>query len=127
AGARGALVGHAERRHVFGETDEDTRRKVAALHAGGLTPMLCVGETLEERESERTGAVVLRQLRAGLDGLTPAQLEATVIAYEPVWAIDTGRNATPSDAAAVHRFIREELARLGAAERVPVLYGGSVN
>ncbi|HEU5049934.1 MAG TPA: triose-phosphate isomerase, partial [Gemmatimonadales bacterium] len=127
AGARGALVGHSERRHIFGEADEDTRRKVAALHGGRLTPMLCVGETLEERESERTEAVVLRQLRAGLDGLTVPELEATMIAYEPVWAIGTGRNATPADAAAVHRVIRAELARLGAVERVPVLYGGSVN
>ncbi|HEX6644154.1 MAG TPA: triose-phosphate isomerase [Gemmatimonadales bacterium] len=127
AGARGALVGHSERRHLFGETDAETRRKVAALHEGGLVPMLCIGETLEEREAGNTEAVVLRQLRAALEGLAPERLARTLIAYEPVWAIGTGRNATPGDAAAVHRVIRAELTRLGAPGRSTILYGGSVN
>jgi triosephosphate isomerase len=127
AGARGALVGHSERRHVFGETDEQTGRKVAALLAGGLTPFLCVGEKLEEREAGRTEEVVLRQLEAGLAGVTAEQLSRLVVAYEPVWAIGTGRNATPADAAAVHRVIRRELEIRGGRGRIPILYGGSVN
>lgn len=126
AGARGALVGHSERRHVFGETDEETGRKVEALLAGGLRPFLCVGETLEQREGGTTDQVVLRQLEAGLRGVNAADLQEIVIAYEPVWAIGTGRNASPADAAAVHRVIRGDLARRGAGRRVPVLYGGSV-
>lgn len=127
AGASGALVGHSERRHVFGETDEETGRKVRALLDAGLTAFLCVGEKLEEREAENTEAVVLRQLRAGLTGVPSGQMDRLVVAYEPVWAIGTGRNATPEDAARVHQVIRTELARLGAANRVPILYGGSVN
>ncbi|MEO8634511.1 MAG: triose-phosphate isomerase [Gemmatimonadales bacterium] len=127
AGATGALVGHSERRHVFGETELETGRKVTALLAAGLTPMLCVGEKLEERESGQTEAVVVRQLRAGLIGVGAPNLSRVVIAYEPVWAIGTGRTATPADAAVVHRAIRAELARLGAISRLPVLYGGSVN
>ena len=126
AGATAALIGHSERRHVFGESDADTRRKIEAVLAGGLTPFLCVGETLEERERGETEAVVLRQLRAALFGLPPEQVGATVIAYEPVWAIGTGRNATPEDAAEVHRRLRTELTSLGGSQ-VPVLYGGSVN
>lgn len=127
AGAAGALVGHSERRHVFGETDADTARKVAALLAAGLTPMLCVGETLAQREAGETESVVIRQLRAALAGQGDAAPGRIMIAYEPVWAIGTGRNATPSDAAAVHRVIRAELAASGAPGRVPILYGGSVN
>jgi triosephosphate isomerase (TIM) len=127
AGAAGALVGHSERRHVFGETDADTARKLTALLGAGLTPMLCVGETLAQREAGETDAIVLRQLGAALAGHAAASLERVMIAYEPVWAIGTGRNATPSDAAAVHRVIRAELAAMGAAGRIPILYGGSVN
>jgi triosephosphate isomerase len=127
AGARGALVGHSERRHVFGETDDETRRKVRALLDGGLTPLLCVGEKLEERDAGRTEDVVLRQLRSALDGLDPGALGRVMIAYEPVWAIGTGRNATPRDAAAVHAVIRAALVRLGAVGRSAILYGGSVN
>ncbi|HET8650701.1 MAG TPA: triose-phosphate isomerase [Gemmatimonadales bacterium] len=127
AGAAGALVGHSERRHLFGETDEETRRKVMALLAADLTPFLCVGETLEQREQGATEAIVLRQVRAALEGLTAAQLGGVVIAYEPVWAIGTGRNATPEDASAVHAVIRAELAALGAVGHQPILYGGSVN
>jgi triosephosphate isomerase len=126
AGATGALVGHSERRHVFGETDAETRRKVAALLQGGLVPMLCVGETLDQRDAGETEAVVLRQLRAACDGLAVGELQKLIIAYEPVWAIGTGRNATPEDAAVVHRALRGALAALGAGA-APILYGGSVN
>lgn len=129
AGAALALVGHSERRHVFGETDEETGKKCRSAARAGLKPMLCVGEKIEERESGLTEAVVLRQLRAGLEALEPAQVTTMFIAYEPVWAIGTGRTATPDDAAAVHALIRKELhTRIGApAARVPILYGGSVN
>ncbi len=126
AGATVALVGHSERRHVFGETEPDTARKVKALLGGGLRPLLCVGEKLEEREAGATVAVVLRQLAAALDGLPAADLSRVVVAYEPVWAIGTGRNATPSDAATVHAALRADLRRLGHADP-QVLYGGSVN
>jgi triosephosphate isomerase (TIM) len=127
AGASGALVGHSERRHVFGETEAESGRKVRALLGAGLTPMLCVGEKLEEREAGRTEDVVVRQLRAGLEGVAPDALASVLVAYEPVWAIGTGRNATPEDAAQVHRAIRTTLQRLGLATRATVLYGGSVN
>ena len=129
AGAHYALVGHSERRHVFGETDEQAGKKVQACFRAGLTPMLCVGETLEERESGDTEIVVLRQLRAGLTGIEPAQIAHVLIAYEPVWAIGTGKNATPEDASRVHRLIRYEL-KLMSPEKysaIPILYGGSVN
>jgi len=126
AGARATLIGHSERRHVFGETDEDTRRKMGAALAAGLLPMLCVGETLAERDAGHTLAVVVRQLAAALSGVDGAPLSRVVVAYEPVWAIGTGRNATPEDAGAVHREIRGWLHGRGApAPRV--LYGGSVN
>jgi triosephosphate isomerase (TIM) len=129
AGARFALVGHSERRHVFGETDEATAAKCAVALQHGLTPMLCIGEKIEQRESGETNAVVLRQLRAGLSRLQPSELGRLAIAYEPVWAIGTGRTATPADASAVHAVIRAELDRLDAAatKEVPILYGGSVN
>ncbi len=126
AGARATLIGHSERRHVFGETDEDTQRKVAAAFSNGLTPMLCVGEKLEQRDAGKTIDVVQRQLTGALGGLDREALARVIIAYEPVWAIGTGRNATPQDAAAVHREIRDWLTRQGAA-RTRVLYGGSVN
>ena len=127
AGAVGALVGHSERRHVFGETDEETGRKVRALLASGASAMLCVGEKLAEREAGETEAVCLRQLRAGLAGVAADLWSRVLIAYEPVWAIGTGRNATPADAAVVHRAIRAELGRLGGPPGIPILYGGSVN
>ena len=131
AGARLVLVGHSERRHVFGETDESTARKCAIAFQSGLTPMLCVGEKIEQREAGETDAVVLRQLRAGLSAIDRKDLGQVLIAYEPVWAIGTGRTATPADAGAVHRVIRKELEALfgGASEHasIPVLYGGSVN
>ena len=126
AGARAALVGHSERRHIFGETDQETRKKVAAVLAAGLVPILCVGEKLAEREADETLNVVTRQLAGALDGLARTSLDLLTIAYEPVWAIGTGRNATPQDASAVHREIRSWLTSRGAG-RTRVLYGGSVN
>lgn len=126
AGATLALVGHSERRHVFGESDAETARKVRAALAGGLVPLLCVGEQLQQREAGDTESVVLRQLRAACEGLTAEQIGRVVVAYEPVWAIGTGRTATPSDAAAVHRAIRAELTAQGHVNP-RILYGGSVN
>lgn len=126
AGARGALVGHSERRHIFGETDEDTSRKVRALLRHQLQPVLCVGEKLDQRERGETVSVVERQLGA-LAGLDAASLGRIVIAYEPVWAIGTGRTATPQDAADVHRAIRAWFSGRGVPARgVTILYGGSV-
>lgn len=129
ADARIVLVGHSERRHVFGETDEETTKKCAAAVRAGLIPMLCVGETLVERERGETEGVVLRQLRAGIDDLEPHQIAAMAIAYEPVWAIGTGRTAMPQDATVVHGAIRAALvADIGdRALGIPILYGGSVN
>ena len=129
AGARYVLVGHSERRHIFGETDEQTGKKVAAAARAGLTVVICIGEKLEERERGVTSDVVLRQLRAALMTLEPNQIASSLVAYEPVWAIGTGKNATPDDASAVHQVIRAELSKL-TGERggaVPILYGGSVN
>ena len=126
AGAALALVGHSERRHVFGETEADTARKVRAALGGALTPLLCVGEKLEEREAGATVQVVCRQLAAAVDGLDSVALAQIVVAYEPVWAIGTGRNATPSDAAQVHRAIRADLVKRGHPSP-KILYGGSVN
>ncbi len=125
AGARAALVGHSERRHVFGESDDETARKVRAVLRHQLRPVLCVGETLEEREAGRTLAVVERQL-AALAGLDARTLAGIAIAYEPVWAIGTGRNATPQDAALVHAGIRAWFTARGAGRGLTVLYGGSV-
>ena len=129
AGATHVLVGHSERRHVFGETDEQSGRKCVAAHAAGLVPVLCVGEKLEERARGETEAVVLRQLRAGLEALTRAQVGESLVAYEPVWAIGTGRTATPADASVVHAAIRRALGEIAAdsGAGVPILYGGSVN
>jgi triosephosphate isomerase len=129
AGARHVLVGHSERRHVFGETDEETGKKVAAAVKSGLTPMLCVGEKLDEREAGETLAVVLRQLRAGLALIEASAISGCMVAYEPVWAIGTGKTATPEDAAVVHAAIRAELVKVTGEKggAVPVLYGGSVN
>ena len=124
-GASAALVGHSERRHGFGESDADTARKLRAVLSGGMAPILCVGETLAQRERNETEAVVTRQLVTAVEGLDPEQLSTCVIAYEPVWAIGTGRNATPKDAAAVHRGIRSRLQQLGATA-TRILYGGSV-
>jgi triosephosphate isomerase len=122
-------VGHSERRHVFGESDEATGKKVAAAVKAGLTPMICVGEKLEQREAGETLDVVLRQLRAAVATIEVTAVATSMIAYEPVWAIGTGKTATPADAAEVHAAIRKELIAL-TGERggaVPILYGGSVN
>jgi triosephosphate isomerase len=131
AGAKLVLVGHSERRHVFGENDEATARKCAVAFSHSLTPMLCVGEKIEQREAGQTEEVVLRQLRIGLSLIEKGTLAKILIAYEPVWAIGTGRTATPADASAVHAVIRAELERLSAsrdtAAAIPILYGGSVN
>lgn len=125
AGARHALVGHSERRHVFGETDAETGKKVAAAFRAGLTPTICVGETLAQREAGETEAVCARQLQAALAGVAPSA--DLVIAYEPVWAIGTGKVARPQDASDVHREIRTVLHEHRVQGRIPVLYGGSVN
>jgi len=129
AGAAYALVGHSERRHVFGETDEQTAKKCAVSARSGLVPILCVGELLSEREAGVTNDVVLRQLRAGLSDVSADVIASMAIAYEPVWAIGTGKTATPSDASQVHLEIRRELGRrVGeSAREIPILYGGSVN
>jgi len=129
AGADWVLVGHSERRHLFGETERETGLKCAAAVRDGLTPVLCVGETLPQREANATEAVVEAQLAAGVAALSPAEIAGILIAYEPVWAIGTGRNATPADAGAIHSLLRRALARLtaDAAGGVPILYGGSVN
>jgi triosephosphate isomerase len=129
AGARYVLLGHSERRHVFGETDEETGRKVAAATRAGLIAVICVGETLEERERGETTAVVLRQLRAAVAGVDAQRIAGSLVAYEPVWAIGTGKTATPADASTVHAAIRVELRALAGerAEGIPILYGGSVN
>jgi triosephosphate isomerase len=125
-GAATALVGHSERRHVFGETDQETGWKVRAVLGEGLVPMLCVGERIDEREAGDTLAVVGRQLGA-LDGIDAGDLARLVIAYEPVWAIGTGRTATPGDAAEVHRFIRAWFVeRAVDSTDTTILYGGSV-
>ncbi len=128
AGASFCLIGHSERRHVFGETDEDVARKVAAARAHGLVPLVCVGETLEERRAGRVDEVILRQLEAVLPVIGREE-ERFLVAYEPVWAIGTGETATPEDASAAHATLRRRLADdrgPAAAARVPLLYGGSV-
>jgi triosephosphate isomerase len=129
AGARYVLVGHSERRHVFGETDEETAKKCAAAARNDLTPILCVGELLSQREANTTNEIVLRQLRTGLSEISRDVVASMAIAYEPVWAIGTGKTATPNDASAVHAVLRAELETIvgGDAASIPILYGGSVN
>jgi len=128
-GATVALVGHSERRQLFGESDEMTARKCAAVARAGLTPLLCVGERLDEHERGITQSIVMRQLKTGLSRLEKSQLATMLVAYEPVWAIGTGKTAKPEDATLVHaairRYFREALA--GQPDSVRVLYGGSVN
>ncbi len=123
------LVGHSERRQGFGETNDQARRKTASLLAAGLTPVLCVGETFPERRAGKTEQVVAEQVSIALQGLRPAQVERVVVAYEPVWAIGSGKTATPAEAAAVHRFVRRLLTHDygDAAGGIRILYGGSVS
>jgi triosephosphate isomerase len=123
------LCGHSERRHVIGETDELINKKLAAAIAGGLLPILCVGELLAEREASKTNDVVTRQLENGLAGLSAEKVSAVTIAYEPVWAIGTGLTASPQQAQEVHDFIRKLLANTysaGLAGAIRIQYGGSV-
>jgi triosephosphate isomerase len=126
-GATHVLVGHSERRHLFAETTDQSAKKAGAVLAAGLTALVCVGETLAEREAGRTEEAVQLQLDPVLDAVAPSDRPRLFIAYEPVWAIGTGRNATPSDAAEVHRFIRTRAMGHGWTDRLRVLYGGSVN
>ncbi|RME76886.1 MAG: triose-phosphate isomerase [Planctomycetota bacterium] len=124
-GARWVLVGHSERRRVFGESDEEVGRRLRGALAAGLRPILCVGETLSEREAGRTTEVVAHQLRYGLEGTSAEQTARITIAYEPVWAIGTGRTASVTQAVEVHRAIRGLLPG-PVAQQVRILYGGSV-
>ena len=123
------ILGHSERRHILRETDDDVNKKTLAALAAGLTPIVCVGETLEERESGETAMVVRRQFDRSLADVTAEQIEQIVIAYEPVWAIGTGKVATPEQAVEVHAELRNLLVQRyndGAAAAVRILYGGSV-
>jgi triosephosphate isomerase len=129
AGCRYCIIGHSERRQYFGETNETVRKKALALYKHNLRPILCIGETLDEREAGRTEAVVLTQLRECLNTLPAEKVLTTTIAYEPVWAIGTGKTATPAQAQEVHALIRAELKNLfdkNLAEQVRIQYGGSV-
>jgi triosephosphate isomerase len=129
AGATFVILGHSERRHILGETDEQVNKKTHAAHEAGLTPIVCVGETLQERDAGQTARVIRRQIDGSLARLSPAQLASTVIAYEPVWAIGTGKVATPKQAEEVHADLRNLVAERYNAESakvVRILYGGSV-
>jgi len=133
AGASHVLVGHSERRHIFGESEDQAGLKLHAVQSAGLVPVLCVGETLNERRSGRLREVIVRQLESGLGVSAARQTIADggplLLAYEPVWAIGTGETATPSDASEAHGILRDRLGQLtgsGRAARIPILYGGSV-
>lgn len=129
AGAQMVLIGHSERRHIFGETDTQCAKKCVAATRVGLPFMLCVGEKIEQREAGETAAVVTRQLREGLAQVPHLITAEFLLAYEPVWAIGTGLTATPTDASAIHTLLRTELtAMIGTrGGEIPILYGGSVN
>ena len=129
AGATHTLIGHSERRHVFGETDEEVAMKVGAAFSAGLVPVICVGEKLEERKAGRLEEVILGQLEAVLPALSGTDGAGVLLAYEPVWAIGTGETATPEDASQAHSILRARLVEtLGGnrGEGIPILYGGSV-
>jgi triosephosphate isomerase len=129
AGAGYVIIGHSERRRLFGETDASVNRKLRAALAADLVPIVCVGETLEEREAGQMPAVLDRQVKDGLEGMTAEQVGALIVAYEPVWAIGTGKNATPGEADDAHRHIRGRLRSwFGgvAADACRIQYGGSV-
>jgi triosephosphate isomerase (TIM) len=129
-GCRYVILGHSERRHVLGETDQEINKKVLAALAAGLTPIVCVGELLEERQANKTGEVIRRQFDGSLAGLSAEQMACLVIAYEPVWAIGTGQVATPEQAEEVHKDLRkimEDRYNASVAAQVRLQYGGSVN
>jgi triosephosphate isomerase len=128
AGCTYVIIGHSERRHIMGETDALINKKIAAAINSGLLPIFCVGELLEERKAEKTGDVVTEQIKKGLDGLDEERVQAVTVAYEPVWAIGTGLNATPDQAQQVHGMIRGLLGELyneSIAEKMRIQYGGS--
>jgi triosephosphate isomerase len=129
AGCNLVIIGHSERRQYFGETDETVNKKIKSALAAGLTPIVCIGETLDERENNQTRDVLQRQCAGGFAELTPEEFSRILVAYEPVWAIGTGRTATPEIAAETHRHIRQLVAAqysLDEASQVRILYGGSV-
>ena len=129
AGCRGVIIGHSERRQYFGETDETVQKKTKAALEAGLQPIVCVGETLGEREGNLTHAVLKRQFEGGLGALTGAEFSRILVAYEPVWAIGTGRTATPEMAADAHKYLRQLAAEQFTPDRASalrILYGGSV-
>jgi len=129
AGGDSVIIGHSERRHILGETDEQVNKKVRAALAAGLNVILCIGETLGEREANKTESVCERHTREGLKGVAAEQMAKVVIAYEPVWAIGTGKTATPAQAQEVHAFVRALVAKLynkQVAEALRIQYGGSV-
>ena len=129
AGCQYVIIGHSERRQYFGETDAGVNRKIRAALRSGLFPIFCIGESLAERERGETMDVISRQIQGGLEGIGPGDIKSVVIAYEPVWAIGTGKTATPGQAEEIHSRIREKLAQrygIGPAECAIILYGGSV-
>ena len=123
SGVSFCLIGHSERRHLFGETDQVVNAKVKQALSQGIQPVLCLGETFDEKEAGKTKEVILRQLKEGLQGLSMAQIEKLMIAYEPVWAIGSGLTASPEMAQAIHQLIRQTV----GTRKTPLLYGGSVN
>ena len=128
-GVEAVLLGHSERRHIYGETNEQINEKVKLALKQGLMPVLCIGELLEEREAGNAEAVCFEQLEKGLDGVSEKELDNVVIAYEPVWAIGTGKTATPDDADAIHASCRKKIAGMysdAAAEKIVIQYGGSM-
>jgi len=128
-GVQYVIIGHSERRQYFGETDETVNKRIKAVLAHGLTPIVCVGEVLEERESNKTFEVIDKQCAGGFEGLNAEEMEKMIIAYEPVWAIGTGKTATPDQAQEVHLYIRTLVAKMyndGVAQTVRIQYGGSV-
>jgi triosephosphate isomerase len=128
-GCQYVIIGHSERRQFFGETDETVNRRIKVAPGQGLTPIFCIGETLKEREEEKTFLVIEKQMEGGLRGIGKEEVKNIVIAYEPVWAIGTGKTATPGQAEEVHRVIRERLERSYSreiADGIRIQYGGSV-
>jgi len=128
-GCQYAIIGHSERRQYFGETNETVNKRLKAALDASLIPIVCIGETLEERDADKTLTVIEKQVKEGLAGISSGEMEKIVIAYEPVWAIGTGKTATPEQAQEIHQFIRGMLAQVfdeGVAEGIRILYGGSV-